>query len=203
MLRAPAAPLAAHFTSVPLHLACTSPLHRLCTASARLCTASARLCTACAQPVHRLCTASASRRRPGRRSARYDTAACVSNADPRPPPRSGDATLRVWDVNTGKCLRVLEGHSDYVRTVAVIADGKVASGGDDCDVRVWRTSDGTSAARAGRCLIYPARPLPAARWPVAPSALRTHAHTHTHTHTHVCRHLAQSDTAIRYVRRCL
>tara|TARA_B100000459_G_scaffold21990_1_gene10818 strand:- start:17 stop:184 length:168 start_codon:yes stop_codon:yes gene_type:complete len=31
---------------------------------------------------------------------------------------SYDKTLKVWDVETGKCLAMLEGHSDYVRRAA-------------------------------------------------------------------------------------
>ena len=31
---------------------------------------------------------------------------------------SGDETLKVWDVATGKCVATLEGHSSYVRRMA-------------------------------------------------------------------------------------
>jgi len=27
---------------------------------------------------------------------------------------SGDKTLRLWDMETGRCLRVMEGHTEYV-----------------------------------------------------------------------------------------
>lgn len=55
---------------------------------------------------------------------------------------SGDATLRVWDVDTEACTAVLTGHDDYVRTLAVITDRLVASGGDDTVVRVWDVRKG-------------------------------------------------------------
>jgi F-box and WD-40 domain protein 1/11 len=31
---------------------------------------------------------------------------------------SNDNTLKVWDIETGKCLATLEGHSDCVRRAA-------------------------------------------------------------------------------------
>lgn len=55
---------------------------------------------------------------------------------------SGDATLRVWDVDTEACTAVLTGHDDYVRTLAVVTDRLVASGGDDTVVRVWDVRKG-------------------------------------------------------------
>ena len=49
---------------------------------------------------------------------------------------SRDATLRVWDVNTGNCLHVLTGHMAAVRCVCY--DGKlVVSGAYDYNVKVW------------------------------------------------------------------
>lgn len=49
---------------------------------------------------------------------------------------SRDATLRVWDVDTGKCLHVLVGHVAAVRCVQY--NGKlVVSGAYDYMVKVW------------------------------------------------------------------
>lgn len=49
---------------------------------------------------------------------------------------SRDATLRVWDVETGECLYVLMGHMAAVRCVQY--DGKlVVSGAYDYNVKVW------------------------------------------------------------------
>ena len=51
---------------------------------------------------------------------------------------SEDETLRVWDLDSGKCLRELKGHTDIIRCVAVTPDGRRAvSGSDDKTVRVW------------------------------------------------------------------
>lgn len=49
---------------------------------------------------------------------------------------SRDATLRVWDVNRGRCLHILVGHLAAVRCVQY--DGKlVVSGAYDYTVKVW------------------------------------------------------------------
>ena len=48
---------------------------------------------------------------------------------------SRDATLRVWDVQRGRCLRVLEGHQQSVRCLDVCGR-KVVSGSYDTTCRV-------------------------------------------------------------------
>ena len=48
---------------------------------------------------------------------------------------SRDATLRVWDVQQGRCLRVLEGHEQSVRCLDVCGN-KVVSGSYDTTCRV-------------------------------------------------------------------
>ena len=42
---------------------------------------------------------------------------------------SDDKTLRVWDLETGQCLRTLEGHRDGVSSVSVSPDGRRAVSG--------------------------------------------------------------------------
>ncbi|MBI5590276.1 MAG: TIR domain-containing protein, partial [Deltaproteobacteria bacterium] len=59
---------------------------------------------------------------------------------------SDDKTVRLWEVNTGRCLRVLEGQSDSVYSVSWSPDGQRAlSGSDDKTVRLWEVY-------TGRCL---------------------------------------------------
>jgi small GTP-binding protein len=61
---------------------------------------------------------------------------------------TGDAgkTVRLWDLKTGGCLRVLEGHDAEIRMVAWSADHRHAvSGGWDNTVRLWDVD-------LGRCL---------------------------------------------------
>ncbi|KAF4615644.1 hypothetical protein D9613_012540 [Agrocybe pediades] len=51
---------------------------------------------------------------------------------------SDDKTLRVWDPYTGKEMAVLEGHGNWVRSVAFSPDAKhIVSGSDDQTVRIW------------------------------------------------------------------
>jgi small GTP-binding protein len=57
-----------------------------------------------------------------------------------------DTTIRQWDVETGRCLRVLEGHTGAVWSLALSADQRRAlSGSADNTVRQWDVE-------TGRCL---------------------------------------------------
>jgi WD40 repeat protein len=56
---------------------------------------------------------------------------------------SVDKTVRVWDLTTGGCTRVLEGHTMKVTSVALDASGRTAvSGSYDKTVRVWDLTTG-------------------------------------------------------------
>ena len=49
-----------------------------------------------------------------------------------------DTTVRLWDIETQKCLEVLEGHLDRVRKVIFSPDGNIlASCGDDRTIKLW------------------------------------------------------------------
>ncbi|MHC1590710.1 MAG: WD40 repeat domain-containing protein, partial [Candidatus Helarchaeales archaeon] len=51
---------------------------------------------------------------------------------------SADRTIKIWDVETGSCLRTLFGHSDAIISVAVTRDGKrIVSGSADKTIKVW------------------------------------------------------------------
>jgi dipeptidyl aminopeptidase/acylaminoacyl peptidase len=59
---------------------------------------------------------------------------------------SHDRTVRVWDLESGRCLLVLEGHDGLVWSVAWSGDGRRAlSGATDRTVRIWDVE-------SGRCL---------------------------------------------------
>ena len=56
-----------------------------------------------------------------------------------------DRNLRVWDLASGRCLRLLRGHTDSVDAVAVTPDGRRAvSGSEDNTLRVWDLASGAS-----------------------------------------------------------
>jgi WD40 repeat protein len=54
---------------------------------------------------------------------------------------SDDRTVRIWNSDTGRCVKVLAGHSARVRAVAVKGDF-IASSSDDMTVRVWNRNTG-------------------------------------------------------------
>lgn len=55
---------------------------------------------------------------------------------------SQDHTARLWDTNSGKCMQVLEGHSDEVFSCAISYYGDtVITASKDNTCRIWRNSD--------------------------------------------------------------
>jgi hypothetical protein len=57
---------------------------------------------------------------------------------PPPPPGPADDYLRVWDVDTGKELRRLEGHTAILYDVSLTADGRLAvTCSNDNTMRIW------------------------------------------------------------------
>jgi NACHT domain- and WD repeat-containing protein len=49
-----------------------------------------------------------------------------------------DGAIRVWDLDTGECLRTLDGHKGAVWSISVTPDGsRAVSGGEDGTLRVW------------------------------------------------------------------
>lgn len=56
---------------------------------------------------------------------------------------SHDQTVRLWDIQTQRCLQVLEGHKDGVRALAFDPDAqRLASGGSDQTIRLWDVQTG-------------------------------------------------------------
>jgi WD40 repeat protein/tRNA A-37 threonylcarbamoyl transferase component Bud32 len=56
---------------------------------------------------------------------------------------SWDNTIKLWDVNTGREIRTLTGHTNWVNSVALSPDGKfLASGSADCTIKLWQVHTG-------------------------------------------------------------
>jgi WD40 repeat protein len=51
---------------------------------------------------------------------------------------SADSTIRYWDINTGKCTKILQQHQALVWCLALSPDGDIiASGSDDNTIKIW------------------------------------------------------------------
>jgi len=59
---------------------------------------------------------------------------------------SKDKTVKIWNVDTGKCIKTLEGHTDWVRCVCVVGgeEDLFVSGSEDYTLKVWNIE--------GKCL---------------------------------------------------
>ncbi|MDZ8184609.1 MAG: serine/threonine-protein kinase [Nostoc sp. ChiSLP02] len=76
-------------------------------------------------------------RESGKTGATTDINSCILASG------SWDNTIKLWDVNTGKEIRTLAGHSNWVNSVAFSPDGKLlVSGSADCTIRLWQVNTG-------------------------------------------------------------
>jgi len=51
--------------------------------------------------------------------------------------------MRVWDLETGGCLRMLEGHTDTITSLSITPDGsRLISGSADGSTREWDLETG-------------------------------------------------------------
>ena len=56
---------------------------------------------------------------------------------------SEDKTIKIWDANSGACIRTLKGHSYTVYSVCWSPNGKyLASGASDYTVKIWDAKSG-------------------------------------------------------------
>ena len=57
---------------------------------------------------------------------------------------SEDTTVKIWDVESGKCKTTLEGHSNWVRCVHFnpTNPSQLVSGSNDTTIRLWNVDSG-------------------------------------------------------------
>jgi WD40 repeat protein len=66
---------------------------------------------------------------------------------------AGDATVRLWDVETGKELRRFEGHTEWISGVAFSPDGRQAvTTALDRSMRLWDVETGRQIRSFSGCL---------------------------------------------------
>ncbi len=59
---------------------------------------------------------------------------------------STDSSVRLWSIDSAKCWQILQGHTDWVYTVAFHQEGQtLVSGSADCNLKIWNW-------RSGQCL---------------------------------------------------
>lgn len=60
---------------------------------------------------------------------------------------SRDRTIKIWDTETGTCLRTLRGHTGAVTSVAYSPNGNyIVSGSLDSSTKIWKASTGECLA---------------------------------------------------------
>ena len=50
---------------------------------------------------------------------------------------SADETIKIWNVETGACIRTLMGHIDFVATICKLDENRIASGSYDKTIKIW------------------------------------------------------------------
>ena len=54
-----------------------------------------------------------------------------------------DRTIKLWDIQSGECLKTLQGHTDWIGCVACSSDGRtIASGSLDQTIKLWDVNTG-------------------------------------------------------------
>ena len=51
---------------------------------------------------------------------------------------SFDKTIKIWDINTKKCVQTLEGHASNVICLLLHSSGLLISSSGDRNVKVWK-----------------------------------------------------------------
>ena len=52
-----------------------------------------------------------------------------------------DATIKIWDLNTGTLKTNLSGHKDNIWALELLSTGDLASGSSDKTIKIWNLND--------------------------------------------------------------
>ena len=50
---------------------------------------------------------------------------------------SEDKSVKVWDLNSGVCVKTFTGHKSFVYAIIRLNDSQIASGSKDKSIKVW------------------------------------------------------------------
>lgn len=53
-----------------------------------------------------------------------------------------DSQVKIWNINSGKCLHTLIGHHGRINCLEYLADKYLISGSDDGTMKLWNLEDG-------------------------------------------------------------
>jgi len=56
---------------------------------------------------------------------------------------SDDATIRIWNITTGNCEKILVGHGDRIYCMSILPDKRIISGSNDGTIKIWNSESGT------------------------------------------------------------
>jgi WD40 repeat protein len=51
-----------------------------------------------------------------------------------------DETIKIWNTETGDCIKTFSGHSDSVNCLISLKNGYFASGSSDNTINLWKTN---------------------------------------------------------------
>jgi WD40 repeat protein len=55
---------------------------------------------------------------------------------------SWDKQIKIWNINSGKCIRTLEGHAGFIRSVIMLPNGNIATCSLGGEIRLWNPDEG-------------------------------------------------------------
>ena len=50
---------------------------------------------------------------------------------------SDDETIKIWNLETGECLKTLNDHTESVKSILIIPNNKFISGSADATIKIW------------------------------------------------------------------